>query len=692
MYANCVAAEGEFDDIDDEFGDFYSGMEFVSIATGSKTSLDKAPAIASVITAEDMLVRGVKNLSEALATVPGLNVSHSSQIMAPKFNFRGITSTFSPQTLIMVNGTPIKSIVRGDNHVAWGQFPVKSIARIEVIRGPGSALYGADAFAGVINVITKDAESIKNNQVGASSGSFNSHSAWFNGSLSSEKYDLGFSLEYAESEGFDGQVGVDAQTGLDELANTLFGLPAVSYAPGQVNVGFETLDLFVNASAGDFQMNLGWQERGDLGTGQGVTEALDPNGRVGGRKVIFDLAHETGEMENGWSIKSKLSYYLSSQTIEKDLVLFPPGTFFGAFPDGLIGNPEWKEDNTSFSIKADHSTLDNHFVSIGAGYSYADLYEVTEHKNFFPDITPRPNGLEDVSDTAEVFMPEASRSSRFVYVQDIWQISPDWELTSGLRWDDYSDIGSTLNPRLALVWSTSLQSTTKFLYGRAFRAPSIAELLVVNNPVSLGNPNLSPEVIDTYEVSYSIKSSATTSLNINAFYYEISDFITFTADESASTATAQNVGRREGKGVEVESSYSPMKSIKLRANYSYVKASDKRLNDDVGDYPNHQFNGIFDWDINSHWHLNILANVVGKRLRTPFDTRENLAGYTDLSFNLRYINIENGIEVALRGKNILDDDISEPSLGPSSLGGAINLPHDLPQSGASFYLTVSKDF
>ena len=111
---------------------------------------------------------------------------------------------------------------------------------------------------------------------------------------------------------------------------------------------------------------------------------------------------------------------------------------------------------------------------------------MTESKNFYADFSPRPNGVEDVSDTDEVFMPEADRESYFVYVQGVVQMAPDWELTAGGRFDDYTDIGSTTNPRLALVWSTSLNLTTKFLYGRAFRAPSFAELLTLNNPVALG--------------------------------------------------------------------------------------------------------------------------------------------------------------------------------------------------------------
>ena len=76
---HVLFADESYANIEDEFGDFYSDADFISIATGTKTSVNKAPAIASIITAEDILRRGAKNLAEALATVPGLNVSRSSQ-------------------------------------------------------------------------------------------------------------------------------------------------------------------------------------------------------------------------------------------------------------------------------------------------------------------------------------------------------------------------------------------------------------------------------------------------------------------------------------------------------------------------------------------------------------------------------------------------------------------------------------
>ena len=85
-------------------------------------------------------------------------------------------------------------------------------------------------------------------------------------------------------------------------------------------------------------------------------------------------------------------------------------------------------------------------------------------------------------------MPEGRRDSSYIYIQDIWQLSNDWELTAGVRSDHYSDFGSTTNPRFALVWANTYRLTTKLFYGEAFRAPSFAETKEVNNPVALGNP------------------------------------------------------------------------------------------------------------------------------------------------------------------------------------------------------------
>ena len=126
------------------------------------------------------------------------------------------------------------------------------------------------------------------------------------------------------------------------------------------------------------------------------------------------------------------------------------------------------------------------------------MYKAAEIKNYNPDGSPI-GALVDVSDTSDIFIPEKSRQVYYGYLQDEWRFITDWSLTAGLRLDKYSDFGSTINPRLALVWQSRYDLTTKFLYGRAFRPPSFAESFVVNNPVTLGNPDLKPETINTFE-------------------------------------------------------------------------------------------------------------------------------------------------------------------------------------------------
>jgi len=147
--------------LDEELSLAYGDKSFVSIATGSRLPITRAPAIATVITATDIERIGARDLDEVLETVPGLHVSVSPAAYAPVYTIRGIRQTLvNPQVLMLVNGIATKTAFSGDRGIVWGGFPIENIERIEAIRGPGSALYGADAFSGVINIITKSAQDI----------------------------------------------------------------------------------------------------------------------------------------------------------------------------------------------------------------------------------------------------------------------------------------------------------------------------------------------------------------------------------------------------------------------------------------------------------------------------------------------------------------------------------------------------
>ncbi|MCG6968828.1 MAG: TonB-dependent receptor plug domain-containing protein, partial [Gammaproteobacteria bacterium] len=174
--------------------------EMISIATGGEQSLARAPAVATVITAKDIEAMGAQKLDQVLESVPGLHVSLSPLRFTPNYSIRGIYTTFNPQVLMLMNGIPITQMWLGDRGV--GALPISDISRIEVIRGPGSAVYGADAFAGVINIYTKSAEEKAGTQINAFAGSFDTTQASIlYGSKENEYwgFDIAFSLEYFET-------------------------------------------------------------------------------------------------------------------------------------------------------------------------------------------------------------------------------------------------------------------------------------------------------------------------------------------------------------------------------------------------------------------------------------------------------------------------------------------------------------
>lgn len=686
----CNAEESQSDEFEDELADFYGDEDFVSIATGARQQISKAPAIATVITQQDIINMGARNISEILDTVPGLHASRSGQLMSPEFWFRGITSAFNPHTLMMINGISTKSSVRGDNHVVWGEFPVHAIDRIEIIRGPGSALYGADAFSGVINIITKKANSNAIDEIGGMLGSFNTRNLWTNKGFQLDDWRFALNFEYLESDGYEGAIEADAQTAIDNFASTI-GVPPVSLAPGNMYSQFKSLDLWLSGENDWLSFDIGVLKRFDLGTNLGATEVLDEFGRSSGYKNLLSVSLKETEISKDISVNSKLSFYASSQEIEEDFLLFPKGAFFGAFPDGFIGNPGWEEETTKFELEAKYSGFEKTSLRLGVGYERQNLYKVVEEKNFHSDLSPRAGGLEDVSDTDEVFMPEADRESHFFYFQSVSRIAPDWELTAGARLDEYTDFGSTLNPRLALVWSATQKLTSKLLYGRAFRAPAFAELIVVNNPIALGNPDLKPETIDTYEVAFNYNWSPDLHFDINVYNYRVTDFISFLPNADGQTATAQNDGTLEGKGVEGTMNYNLFSNLKLLANVAYVKATNTKLDDDVGDFPNWQGYVRSEWTITDDWRVNAQLSLLGSRERVSADTRRKLDGYTLFNLSTVYLLPESSSKIELIISNLFDEDIREPSSAGTTLG-AINVPGDLPQAGRAIYLRVSTTY
>lgn len=681
----------------------YGNREMISIATGTQQPLSKAPAVASVITAEDIKAMGATDIDEALETVPGLHVARDKTGYNPIYTFRGVYSGFNSQVLVLINGIPITNLFVGNRSEIWGGMPVQAVARIEVVRGPGSAVYGADAFAGVINIITKTKRDINGTEAGGRVGSFDTYDGWVLHGDTWAGFDVAATVEYHGTNGPQRIIDADSQT----LFDGLFGSQA-SLAPGPVNLQRDNLDARLDLSRDHWRFRGGLQHRGNWGNGAGVAQALDPNNRYGSDRWNADLTYRNAEFAENWDVTAQMSYFDTSQVVERNLVLFPPGTRLpiGAngqvdfanpqglvtFPNGYIGNPENRERHARANVSGAYTGFDSHTVRLGAGFNYDNLYQVRVSQNFGLDpATGNPIPfmpgipLIDVSGTSSSYLPTSERKDTFFFVQDEWQLANDWQLTGGLRYDSYSDFGGTANPRAALVWETRYDLTSKLMYGSAFRAPNFSEMYIVNNPDSLGNPHIKPETMDTVELAFDYRPRDTLRLGFNLFHYWWKNMIRYVPNANAPTSsTAQNAGNQTGYGGELEAEWQAFDTLKLLGNYAYQQSTDDTFNHDAGNAPHHQVYLRANWEFLPNWQLSPQAKWIIDRDRMLADVRPDIADYTWVDLTLRRKRLAKHWEMAFSIRNVFDADAREPSSSA--------IPNDLPLAGRSFYGEIRVNF
>jgi outer membrane receptor for ferrienterochelin and colicins len=658
---------------EDELALTYGDKSYISIVTGSQQAIARAPAAATVITAHDIESMGATDLEQVLESVPGLHVSFSSLAGNPIYSFRGIFTGFNPQVLMLVNSIPITNVFAGNRSQIWGGMPLENVARVEVIRGPGSALYGADAFSGVINVITKTAADIKGTEYGIRTGSFKSRDAWIQHGGNLGPLEAAFYLRTGHT---DGQRGIIKQ-------DALFGSLA-TLAPGPISTSRNAMDARADLSYDLWRFRAGYQQR-EVGIGTGLADSLDPNSRVPASRLYLDLNYQNSNWAPNWDISSVIGYYdIKEKASDPAFMLFPPGALPG-FPEGVIGNPGHSERHSHVSLSAFYSGFERHRVRMGAGYRIEDLYETSETKNYnivaLPGIGPSfiPLGsIVDVSGTPDVYLTPHKRNLGYLFMQDEWTFAKDWTLTAGVRHDRYSDFGQTTNPRLALVWDAAYNLVVKAMHGRAFRAPSFTEQYNINNPVSIGNPTLRPETIGTSELAFSWQPSQGLQTNLSLFHYRMRDIIRFVPD--ATGATAQNSGGQSGHGLELDASWEATRNLRLAGSFSLQHSTDNATGKDAGLAPHRRLFVRADWRFAPLWQLGTTVNHVADRKRQPNDSRPPVADYTTLDLSLRREKFAGNWEVRATVLNLFNRDAREPSLSPG------NIPFDLPLPGRAIYV------
>ena len=625
-----------------------------------------APNSTAIVTAQDLRMSGYTNPAWALRRVAGVSILGSDPA-DPQINIRGFNQRMSNRTIVLVDGRSVYLDFIG--LTLWNQLPVnlEDIERIEVIRGPASALYGADAFTGVINIITR--------QLG-DGGSYLSAGVGTNG-------------VYRLAAGASGhvdrwrfRVSGGYERGDNYSYNVDPGRVDITARPGSTG-GFDRLFF-----GGEAQVRLdgGWGIRGGVAVAEGsmnfqaianlrqldfrgayqsqsfiqVTSPVGLSGRVFWNRFAATNIGSTDQL-NGGIAPSQNTSVNRSDVIDVELLY-----------------------NANFDLGSIH----NHLIA-GVGYRFKQI-----------DWTWLRDGVQTQNHGA-------------VFLQDTIAFSDDVSLVLSLRGDLHPLLNVQVSPRGSLVIHPAPGNTLRFTAGSAFRSPTFTESYVLvpqGTPFrgvtafGSGNPSMNPERIVSGEIGYMNAMSEYFTLEFNAYYNLIFDLITLTQNQLFrlndftngnaiqgttpgydptlssyvfSTGLYENSPEQfQQAGGEIGARVYPIAGLDLYANYalSYILPfggaagpyhSDQRTSA-------HMVNGGFQY--RAPFGLDLAADFSWQSSQVWFEQQLDpvrgivfqnfpLASYTTLNVRIGWRFLQDQLEVAVIGTNLIDDGHREHPYG-----------------------------
>jgi len=523
------------------------------IATKTKRNIDHVPGMVSVLYGKDLLEQGKRNVFEALGTIPGveLNLANDGQSV---IIVRGIGRTFaSGKVRIMVNGQITTAALSGST--LGMSMPLEQVDRIEVIRGPGSAVYGEFALVATINIITKkDSNEIayRHNDVDRKVGGV---------VVSARPDNQHYSLSYTREEYPGGDTDVDS----DVLTGTVFD--PISYAPGPINDKEKASALVGQADIYGYKITA-QQLYNAVGDFYGQLFALpSPQQRIMREAWITNVyLSKDWSLSDDWLVKMNLGgnrYKLRSGPQE----FYPPG-FLGVYTESMVGGANYTEQMMAASVEAQYDGMASHQWLFGAEYKDFEQGDTWALRNFDP-ATLLPVPLDIYTGNGNWIEEDKTRYVKSVYLQDQYKHSDQLLLTAGVRVDRYSDVDGDTSPRLAGVYHLSDSQIIKAQYSSSFRPPMFFELYSKNNPVANGNPDLKPETVDSYELGY-IHTLGASRFRSTLYYNKLKNLVVI----DPVSATYMNRDDTSIWGLELEYLTKLLTDLTLNTNISYLKGDE----------------------------------------------------------------------------------------------------------------------
>jgi len=600
--------------LDDDLSLLFEEDDLFISATQSARTLGKAPAIATVITDHQLKNMGARNIFDALVTVPGFGYSYLNNVSTESdIEVRGIKSRME-KLLLMIDGHRINNPYFGSFNHLFDEFPVEQIKRIEVIRGPGSALYGAGAFVGVINIIMKKPGDVQGVKLKAGGGNDNRLHANLLFGLGDSDGGVVASYDRMDTDGSRRLITSDA------LGNS-----------GYTHFWRSTDTAHLIATLDKFSFTGLYLDK-RRGTPLSITNMVDTRTRTNNRQAYGEVQYK--DRLGSVDVETKVAVDQFEWNSEWQINL----------PGFRTGHPLLKNRTYSGELRLQFEPVEGNYFTIGVAQEFQQQF----------DVRHIVNGV-DATAVLNHNKP-ARRQISAVYIQDEWEIRDNLILTAGVRFDHYSDVGNTTNPRIGLVWSASDKLDIKLLYASAFRAPSFLEMYEINNPVSVGNPNLRPEKMQTFEAGVVWKLTHNYQISGNLFHNRFTERIVATAPLTI------NSGGARIWGGEVEFKADWQEYLYGYLNYSYQRSRDSQTFLALPNVPQHRIRiganaGLFD----DYLNLNAGLRWDGTRRRAAGDTRTAMPATTVVDLTISTEKLMTGIVLSLKAHNLFNVSNYDPS-------------------------------
>lgn len=635
-------------------------MEVYSASKFTQKKSD-APTAVTVITAQNIKDYGYRTLADIVQSVRGVYIDSDrnySTVGTRGFNIPGDVNN---RVLVLLDGYRLNDATY-DQGPLGTEFPVDIdlIERVEYLPGAGSAIYGNNAFFGVINVITKSGKDFKGKGVEVS-GRVASYGTDQERVSYGKRFDNGLEML------------VSATRHDSKGENRLFfpELNAPETNNGSTSHGnYDNAErLFGKFSWQHLTFEAAYSKRNKgLPAGNFQTVFNDPRNQNGDQHVFFNLAYNNRIADN-------LELYARAYHGRYDY----PGTWVYDDPPVTVykelGLGRWWGTEVRFTS----THIDRHKLMLGG--EFQDNYHLSD--DFVPVNPPNP------TDTAGF---KQSNDRYGIYLQDEWSLLDNLIVNAGVRYDNLSYAGDAFNPRLALIYKPWDNTSFKFLYGTSFRAPNANELYYTD-PTAVGNPNLKPERIKTYEGIIEYQPDRTLRLTAVGFHYEINNLIQLKEIPSLTPGGDPknqyiNAGINKAWGAEFEVEKLWDYGSRLRASYTWVNAYDASNSQQLINSPSNLFKLNFSTPLFEHWlRAGVEAQYTGSRTG-----RDNIktAGYP--LFNLTLTSGDKLFKGPLKGLEISGSVYNPLDSHYASVASDEFVQRFIPQNGRNFRLVFSYRF